>query len=67
MSIEDAWVEIVTAQPREDAEAAFAEWRRRQEQNGVRVPDEAVRKDLIAMGPGGGGCWVRYSVRADLR
>ena len=50
---ENDGVEEVAPQPRVEAEQAFARRRRDQDAKGLRIPDDAIRKDRIARGPGG--------------
>ena len=63
MSDPDDWVEIVPPSPEPEAEALFRAWLGERIRKGFAIPADAVRRDLISRGPGGGGCLVAYQVR----
>jgi len=62
MSDENDWKVIVPPLPEQEAEKKFRQWKKEQEDKGMRVRPEDVRRDLINQGRGQ-GCVIRYLVR----
>ena len=62
MSEKSEWEVVVPPLPKDEAEQKFRQWKKDQEDKGVKVHPEDVRRDQIFKGPGK-GCLVRYLVK----
>ena len=62
----EGWVVFLGPCPRSEAGKRFEEWKLDRESRGLPVPLDRIRIDHLSMGPGGGGCHLRYSLPKDL-